>query len=156
MLLERCWDNVGKPNPWRRRRWKCNGMGAGSAGNLSPLYSHWSHSQLHSTDSCLQCAPLVAESSSREAPHIVPHGILSIKHGASYKVDLMSEWIETSWCTHKETRHLHCVDCGSNLCSGIHQLFNLLGKSFDLSRPLFPHVNKLGIMMLSGLWSCTV
>lgn len=33
-------------------------------------------------------SPLVAESSSREAPHIVPCGILHIKHGASYKVDV--------------------------------------------------------------------
>lgn len=33
-------------------------------------------------------SPLVAESSSREAPPIVPQGILSIKHRAGYEMDV--------------------------------------------------------------------
>lgn len=57
---------------------------------------------------------------------------------------------EKSPCTDEEHRHLHWGDCGSNFHPVVYQLFDLLGRSLKLHRPLFPHVNKLGIMILSG------
>lgn len=49
---------------------------------------------------------------------------------------------------------LHWRDCGSNRHHVVCQLFDLLGKSFNLSRALFPRVNKLGIIILSGSQGC--
>lgn len=62
---------------------------------------------------------------------------------------------EKSQCADEGHRHFHWVDCGSNFHPVVYQLFDLVGKSLNPYRPLFPHVNKPGILLLSGSQGCT-